>query len=201
MSIEFSYPAKLHPIVSQPARYKIARGGRGSGKSWTIAKHLLIEAAFTKQRVLCTREYQSSVRDSVHKLLSDQIWSMGLKAILRHTTRWYLQPYWIRLFISRAQVIRFGNKKHGRRHPMLDRGGREGIQRLYRHSYPNNPQGRIGALFLIQPGRPGVGDEYEVSKSREIPARDDYRGDQLLGESILPGSFTERDGVLQTCRL
>lgn len=79
MNINFNYPAKLHPLVSQPARYKVARGGRGSGKSWTIAKHLLIEAAFTKQRVLCTREMQTSIKDSVHLLLKDQIWSMGLK--------------------------------------------------------------------------------------------------------------------------
>lgn len=62
----------------QPARYKCLYGGRGSGKSWAIARALLIQAASQKLRVLCTREIQKSLKDSVHALLSDQIQSLGL---------------------------------------------------------------------------------------------------------------------------
>jgi len=56
-----------------PARYKVAFGGRGGGKSWGFARALLILGAKTKLRILCAREFQSSIADSVHKLLSDQI--------------------------------------------------------------------------------------------------------------------------------
>ena len=62
----------------EPARYKVAYGGRGSGKSWGIARALLVRALSEKTRVLCAREVQKSIRDSVHRLLSDQIDLLGL---------------------------------------------------------------------------------------------------------------------------
>lgn len=49
-----------------------------SGKSWTAARCLLIKALEDKIRVLCTRQLQTSIKDSVHKLLSDSISEMGL---------------------------------------------------------------------------------------------------------------------------
>lgn len=61
-------------------RYKVARGGRGSAKSWSFARALLIQGAAKPLRILCTREVQKSIRDSVHKLLSDQIQALGLGA-------------------------------------------------------------------------------------------------------------------------
>lgn len=62
-----------------PARYKIYYGGRGGAKSWAFARALLIIALQRPVRVLCARELQNSIADSVHKLLSDQIWSLGLQ--------------------------------------------------------------------------------------------------------------------------
>lgn len=62
----------------QPSRYKVAWGGRGSGKSHTFARLLLLKAAEQPIRVLCARELQISIRDSVHRLLSDLVSSMGL---------------------------------------------------------------------------------------------------------------------------
>lgn len=53
-------------------------GGRGSGKSWSVARALVVLAASKPLRVLCTREIQKSIRDSVHRLLCDQIASLGL---------------------------------------------------------------------------------------------------------------------------
>lgn len=70
------FPAKLKPLF-QPARYKVLHGGRGSGKSWGVARALIIKARQTKLRVLCTREVQKSIKDSVHALLSDQIQALG----------------------------------------------------------------------------------------------------------------------------
>lgn len=61
------------------ARYRVFYGGRGSAKSWSIARALLIHGCQAPLRILCTREYQSSIADSVHKLLEDQISAIGLE--------------------------------------------------------------------------------------------------------------------------
>ena len=54
-------------------RYIIFYGGRYSGKSYHAALSLLIRARQKRLRILCTREVQISIRDSVHKLLKDLI--------------------------------------------------------------------------------------------------------------------------------
>jgi phage terminase large subunit len=72
-----SFPPKLS-FLFKPMRYKVARGGRGSGKSWSFARALLVQGSAKPLRILCTREIQKSIKDSVHKLLSDQIQVMGL---------------------------------------------------------------------------------------------------------------------------
>lgn len=73
------FPAKLKPLFA-PARYKVARGGRGSGKSWGFARALLIQGVQRPLRVLCTREVQKSIQQSVHQLLADQVAALGLGA-------------------------------------------------------------------------------------------------------------------------
>jgi len=69
---------KWAEALFEPRRFKVLYGGRGGGKSWAIARALLVQAAQQPLRVLCTREVQKSIKDSVHRLLSDQIASMGL---------------------------------------------------------------------------------------------------------------------------
>ena len=71
-------PEKLLFFLSKKARYKIAYGGRGSGKSWAAARCLIVLAMQSKIRVLCTRQLQTSIANSVHKLLSDSIQELGL---------------------------------------------------------------------------------------------------------------------------
>ena len=71
-------PEKLLFFLSEKARYKIAYGGRGSGKSWAAARCLIVLAMQSKIRVLCTRQLQTSIANSVHKLLSDSIQELGL---------------------------------------------------------------------------------------------------------------------------
>jgi len=61
---------KFQPLF-KPKRYKIFFGGRGGLKSWTFAQALEIKGAQNPTRILCTRELQGSIRESVHKLLSD----------------------------------------------------------------------------------------------------------------------------------
>jgi len=73
-------------------RYKVFYGGRGSSKSWTIARVLLSLAYTSKVRVLCVREFQTSIADSVHKLLSDQIEALGLGSFFAITKNSILCP-------------------------------------------------------------------------------------------------------------
>lgn len=68
---------KFAPLL-KPARYKIFYGGRGGAKSWIIARVLIRLAAQNKLRILCARQFQTSIADSVHRLLCDQIEAMGL---------------------------------------------------------------------------------------------------------------------------
>ncbi len=60
-------------------RYYVSYGGRGSGKSWTYARALLLQAMKEPLRVLCCREVMRTISESVHQLLADQIKSMGLE--------------------------------------------------------------------------------------------------------------------------
>lgn len=75
--LNIRFPEKAQ-FLFEPARYKVAYGGRGSGKSWSFARALILMAANGGERILCTREIQKSIKDSVHRLLSDQIAAMGL---------------------------------------------------------------------------------------------------------------------------
>lgn len=76
--MNFELPEKLVFFLSEKARYKVAYGGRGSAKSWTVARCLVLLALQSKIRILCTRQLQTSIKDSVHKLLSDSIQALGL---------------------------------------------------------------------------------------------------------------------------
>ena len=59
------------------SRYKNYHGGRGSGKSMNVARALVLKAYENKLRILCCREVQNTIKDSVHKLIADQIEEMG----------------------------------------------------------------------------------------------------------------------------
>ena len=78
------FPVKMASLFDK-ARYKIYWGGRGAGKSHSCAKGLLILGARSPIRVLCAREYQTSIKDSVHKLLCDQIELMNMHSIYEIT--------------------------------------------------------------------------------------------------------------------
>lgn len=65
-------------FLFRPARYKVAYSGRGAGKSWGVADALLTVALQRKIRVLCARQFQASIADSVHRLLKDRISARGL---------------------------------------------------------------------------------------------------------------------------
>ena len=77
MEINADFPQLLECLF-QPKRYKVLWGGRGAGRSWGVARALLLLGTQKAIRVLCVRELQNSISESVHKLLSDQIEAMGL---------------------------------------------------------------------------------------------------------------------------
>jgi phage terminase large subunit len=70
-------PAKLERLF-EPYRFKFLKGGRGSAKSWSVARIFLILGTMGVERILCTREVQKSIKQSVHQLLRDQIPALGL---------------------------------------------------------------------------------------------------------------------------
>lgn len=76
-------PLKFKPLYTHLNNNKlfyIYHGGRGGGKSWEIADFLLIEGARSKHRILCCREIQKSIKQSVHQLLSDRIVALKLES-------------------------------------------------------------------------------------------------------------------------
>lgn len=72
MSIQIQIPEAFEPLFT-PKRFKVYYGGRGGAKSHNMARALLVLGMKNPLRILCARELQNSIGDSVHKLLSDLI--------------------------------------------------------------------------------------------------------------------------------
>lgn len=83
LKLNASFPAKYKALLEGEARYRVFYGSRGSAKSWQFARALLIKGLSGGLRVLCAREVQSSIKESVHQLLQDQIKMLGLSAYYR----------------------------------------------------------------------------------------------------------------------
>jgi phage terminase large subunit len=75
--MDITFPTAYEELF-RPHRYKVYYGGRGGGKSWQFARALVLLGYDKTLRILCTREVQKSIADSVHRLLCDQIEAMGL---------------------------------------------------------------------------------------------------------------------------
>ena len=73
-----SLPDWARPLLASESRYKVMHGGRGGGKSWAVAIALLLLGAQKQERILCAREVQKSMRESVHRLLKEQITALNL---------------------------------------------------------------------------------------------------------------------------
>lgn len=71
--------------MRQPFRHLAWHGGRGAGKSRTVATGLVIDATERHERVLCGREVQKSIKDSVKRLLDDEIARLGLSRAFEST--------------------------------------------------------------------------------------------------------------------
>ena len=75
--------ATLNPALKsfwlKPARNKVLYGGRSSSKSWDAAGFAIFLASTLKIRVLCARQFQNKISESVYTLLKIQIERFGLQ--------------------------------------------------------------------------------------------------------------------------
>ncbi len=67
------------PLITEKKRIKFFYGGRGGGKSYAFADALLMLGLRQKLLIACVREIQESIKDSVHRLLSERIAFYDLK--------------------------------------------------------------------------------------------------------------------------
>jgi len=73
METKIKIPSEYKPLFRNDWREAAVFGGRYSLKSHTVARYLLIRAREKKTRVACFREFQSSIAESSHQLLSELI--------------------------------------------------------------------------------------------------------------------------------
>ena len=87
-TLDVTWPPALGPLMegydegadrTTRRRYYVSYGGRGSAKSWTFARALLVQGLYDPLRILCAREVMRTIADSVHRLLTDQIEGLGLQ--------------------------------------------------------------------------------------------------------------------------
>jgi len=71
--------------LEEPWAHTVIYGGRGGGKSYAVADRLIEEAFQTPLNVLCAREFQNSIQDSVLPLLEMRIKRMGLEWFYKST--------------------------------------------------------------------------------------------------------------------
>ncbi|QLY05607.1 PBSX family phage terminase large subunit [Citrobacter sp. RHBSTW-00599] len=92
--------------MHQAASIQSGKGGRGSGKSWTIARLLVEISRRGCYRFLCARELQNSISDSVIRLLDDTINREGYQA------EFEVQRTSIRHLITGSEFMFYGIKNN-----------------------------------------------------------------------------------------
>jgi phage terminase large subunit len=79
LAVDLSEKAAATLFPAEWKRFKVLYGGRDGSKSWSMARAALARGRARKERILCVREVQNSIADSVHQLLRDQIITLGLE--------------------------------------------------------------------------------------------------------------------------
>jgi hypothetical protein len=79
-------PEKMKPIITEFNNYDyiLAEGGRGGAKSWSIAKFLSYVGEKRKVRIVCGREVQNTIEESVYTIFRDIIARYGLNYEIFH---------------------------------------------------------------------------------------------------------------------
>jgi len=76
-NLQVETPEWFEPFLA-PARYKGAYGGRGSGKSHAFASYIVVRCVSERTDVVCLREVQRSLKQSVKKLIENKIEALGV---------------------------------------------------------------------------------------------------------------------------
>ena len=84
-TVRIEVAAAFQPFLT-PARFKGSYGGRGSGKSWFWAGET-VRALLSGKNVLCIREVQNSIADSVKRLIEARIDALGLGDLFKITDK------------------------------------------------------------------------------------------------------------------
>ncbi|WP_082438621.1 PBSX family phage terminase large subunit [Nonlabens sp. YIK11] len=78
MELDIKTPRWALPLL-EPKRYKGVKGGRGSGKSHTLAENAVERMVMNPNTsIVCIREIQKSLKFSAKKVIEDKIRSMGV---------------------------------------------------------------------------------------------------------------------------
>lgn len=77
-TLKIEMPPKMIPMFAPERgslRYRVFYGGRGSGKSFNVAKMALVWGAIEPLRILCVREFENSIKLSFHAELKSAVQS------------------------------------------------------------------------------------------------------------------------------
>ncbi len=79
MQLAIDLPRKHRDALHTKARFKVLYGGRDGAKSWSVVRYLIARAIAKPERILCVREVQNSIVDSVYQLIVDQLKELGVE--------------------------------------------------------------------------------------------------------------------------
>lgn len=89
-AVELDFLPHFQPLFVRDGtyRHKVFHGGRSGTKSHSVARALMLLAKDNKMRILCAREIQNSIKDSVKLLLEDVLKSFAEAGIMREDDFW-----------------------------------------------------------------------------------------------------------------
>ena len=160
---------------TRKARYKSVYGGRGSSKTWTVARLIIAEAARTPLKVACCREVQSSIQESAKPALEGAIHALGLQRFFR-ITRWRIDAangsrfFFHGLRHTREEIRGWGGRQSG-----VGGGGATPEPRGRSGAHPDHPDREQRTVLHMEPAEPqrlGLG---AVRSSIRVPTTSSAR--------------------------
>lgn len=106
-------PENLERLLTTPKRFKVVIGGRGSGKSQSVADIMLMKAETEQCRVGCFREFMNSIDDSVFSLFKEEIERLQLSQFTPEVRQIKLNGYEPFIFKGMARNIESIKSLHG----------------------------------------------------------------------------------------
>lgn len=219
--INISTPVCFQELYT-PSRYKIYWGGRGSGKSTAFADALLSLASCQRMRILCTREKQNSIKESVHALLVNRIQAHGLEewtvtnTDIRHAngSRFFFMGLWNNIdsvksidgvdvcWVEEANTV--SDQSWQKLIPTIRKPGSE----IWASFNPELKQDAAYQRFVLNPPREAVvkkvswRDNPWFSQELVREMEHDFRVDEELAKHVWEGELkTYADGAIYASQL